>query len=251
MVDKKRRLVIKSFHIEDANFGEQNSIDNGTLTIDPSLLKKMEAQEDKINKISVDILNPGDFRKQVNTIMDIVPISTKVLGDLGQGITHTLTGVYVVLTGADVTGRQLNDFGSSDGILEEQIHFGRAGTPDRDDIIIHFDVLLNEIDCFNRELANIVYEKSDEFIQHIRNVLKKKNSRKATESHEFYDKVRKDAKKVVIVKQIAGQGALHDNRLFCNEPSGFKGGLSIIDMNNMPILLTPNEYRDGAIRAMT
>ncbi|RDA73598.1 proline reductase cluster protein PrdD, partial [Hafnia paralvei] len=25
---------------------------------------------------------------------------------------------------------------------------------------------------------------------------------------------------------------------------------SIIDMGNMPILLSPNEYRDGALRAM-
>ena len=28
------------------------------------------------------------------------------------------------------------------------------------------------------------------------------------------------------------------------------GGRSIIDMGNMPILVTPNEYRDGIIRSM-
>jgi D-proline reductase (dithiol) PrdD len=38
--------------------------------------------------------------------------------------------------------------------------------------------------------------------------------------------------------------------LYPNEPSGFKGGCSIIDMNNMPVFLTANEYRDGAIRSM-
>ena len=36
--------------------------------------------------------------------MDIIPISTKVLGKLGEGITHTITGVYVMLTGVDVNG---------------------------------------------------------------------------------------------------------------------------------------------------
>ena len=55
--------------------------------------------------------------------------------------------------------------------------------------------------------------------------------------------------KVVLLKQIAGQGAMYDNMIFPSEPSGFDG-LSIIDMYNMPVYLTPNEYRDGAIRAL-
>ena len=33
-------------------------------------------------------------------------------------------------------------------------------------------------------------------------------------------------------------------------PSGVEGGRSIIDMGNMPVLVTPNEYRDGIIRSM-
>lgn len=57
--------------------------------------------------------------------------------------------------------------------------------------------------------------------------------------------------KVVIVKQIAGQGAMYDNQLFSKEPSGFEGGTSIIDMGNVPMIISPNEYRDGALRAMT
>lgn len=43
---------------------------------------------------------------------------------------------------------------------------------------------------------------------------------------------------------------MYDTLVFPLEPSGFKGGVSIIDMENMPVLLSPNEYRDGAIRAM-
>ncbi|EOA3386089.1 hypothetical protein ACH0DO_001488 [Enterococcus hirae] len=55
---------------------------------------------------------------------------------------------------------------------------------------------------------------------------------------------------MTLVKQVAGQGAMYDMLLFPDEPSGFKGGHSIIDMNNMPIFLSANEYRDGAIRSM-
>ena len=58
------------------------------------------------------------------------------------------------------------------------------------------------------------------------------------------------AKKVAIVKQVAGQGAMYDNWLFPDQPSGYNGGVSIIDIGNMPIVLSPNEYRDGALRSM-
>ena len=40
---------------------------------------------------------------------------------------------------------------------------------------------------------------------------------------------------------------MYDTHLFSKEPSGVEGGRSIIDMGNMPILVTPNEYRDGII----
>ncbi len=43
---------------------------------------------------------------------------------------------------------------------------------------------------------------------------------------------------------------MYDNLLFPTEPSGMQEGESIIDMDNFPVLLTPNEYRDGAIHAM-
>lgn len=39
-------------------------------------------------------------------------------------------------------------------------------------------------------------------------------------------------------------------RICFKEPSGVEGGRSIIDMGNMPILVTQNEYRDGIIRSM-
>ena len=44
---------------------------------------------------------------------------------------------------------------------------------------------------------------------------------------------------------------MYDNLLFPNEPSGFEGGISIIDLGNMPVVLSPNEYRDGILRSLT
>ena len=95
------------------------------------------------------------------------------------------------------------------------------------------------------------FKACDEFIQNIRFVLKELDGRDATQVREYFDKIRPNAKKVVIVKQIAGQGAMYDNQLFSQEPSGLSGGISIIDMANVPMIISPNEYRDGALRAMT
>jgi D-proline reductase (dithiol) PrdD len=252
MNEELRKLIIKSFHIEDVMFGKKTSINDHILTINSQLEEHLIAREGRIQDITIDILKPSNLKKEVNTIMDVIPISTKVLGDIGEGITHTLTGVYIVLTGVDATGKQLGEFGSSEGILEEQLMLGRAGTPSKNDMIIHFDVTLKAMDCFNREWVNVVFKTCDDFTQKIRVILKEINGRLADERHQFIDGINKKGhKKVVIVKQVAGQGAMYDNLILPNEPSGFTGGKSIIDLQNMPIMLSPNEYRDGALRALT
>nr|WP_207750713.1 proline reductase cluster protein PrdD [Anaeromonas gelatinilytica] len=246
-----RRLVIKCFHINKVEFGSKNSINDNKLTIDRNVLGELVESEDLIDRIEIDIIKPRQHDKFVNSIMDIIPISTKVLGRIGDGVTHTLTGVYVMLTGIDAEGKQMAEFGSSEGILEEQMVFGRAGTPSKEDYIIHVDVTLRAGIPFERKLPLAAHTVCDKFIQDFREILREIDGRSASESHEYYDKMRPGKKKVVIVKQIAGQGAMSDNIILADDPSGFAGGKSIIDIGNVPMILSPNEYRDGALRAMT
>ena len=147
MADKEinlRRLVIKAFHMTDVEWGEENTITtDGHMTVSKGMLDQLVAEDDCIEKIDIQIIKPGDHDRWTNTIMDIIPISTKVLGKLGEGITHTITGVYVMLTGVDVNGKQCHEFGSSEGNLKEQLYLNRAGTPGDDDYIISFDVKYN------------------------------------------------------------------------------------------------------------
>lgn len=246
-----RRLVIRAYHIEKVSFSDKTYIDESHLYIDKNIINIPSITDDLIVDLKINILKPHQLNIDINTIMDIIPISTKVLGKLGEGITHTLTGVCCMLTGCDENGRQMHEFGSSEGILKNSMIFDKNGTPSSDDYIIHIDILLRGAQPFSRDLCNASFLASDEVIQQIREVLKLKSKKEATESHEFFDKINKNGKKVVLVKQIAGQGAMYDNMLYPDEPSGFKGGNSIINLSNMPVVLTPNEYRDGAIRAMT
>ncbi|SKC37498.1 proline reductase cluster protein PrdD [Maledivibacter halophilus] len=246
-----RRLVIKSFHIKEVVFGRRNAIKDNVLIINEKEISEIRKEQSLIEDIKIDILRPGKYHKYTNTIMDVIPISTKVLGEIGEGITHTLTGVYIILTGKDEDGKQMGEFGSSEGFLDEQMMFNRAGTPSDKDYIIHFDLRLKGGLPFSRELIFAAHRACDRFIQGIRNEMKKLDGRKSSESHEYYDKINYNKKNVLIIKQIAGQGANYDNQILPKEPSGIDGGRSIIDMGNLPIILSPNEYRDGAIRAMT
>lgn len=246
-----RRLVIKAFHVTEVEWGEENTVTvDGKMTIDKGLLDDLVKKEPYIEKIDIQIIKPGEHDRWTNTIMDIIPISTKVLGKLGEGITHTLTGVYVMLTGVDTNGKQTHEFGSSEGNLKDQLYLGRAGTPGEDDYIISFDVTLAAGMGQERPGPTAAHRACDEFVQLFREKMKKFKGDLATERHDYYDRVRPGRKRVVIIRQVAGQGAMYDTHLFAKEPSGVEGGKSIIDMGNMPVMLTPNEYRDGIIRSM-
>lgn len=245
------KLTIKSFHIDNIESGDKTIINKGMLTYDDSIIQRIINSDDLVVNMKVDIIYSGDYNRETNTIMDILPISAKVLGRLGEGITHTLTGVVIMLTGSDENGRQLAGFGSSEGILSERIILDMSGTPSVDDIIIHVDVTVAGGHINNRIIPFAAFRACDEFIQNIRNHLKLMDGSKADEIHKFKDRIRTGRDKIVIVKQIAGQGANYDNQLFPDEPGGIKGGRSIIDLGNMPVILSPNEYRDGAIRSMT
>ena len=243
--------MIRELEMTDGEWGEHNNITTDVhMTVSKEMIDQLVAQDDCIEKIDIQIIKPGDHDRWTNTIMDIIPISTKVLGKLVEVITHTITGVYVMLTGVDVNGKQCHEFGSSEGNLKEQLYLNRAGTPGDDDYISSVYVNFAARIVPDRHAPFTADILCDEFIQTYRDKLKKFKGDKCTERHEYHDKVRPGKKKVVIIRQVAGQGAMYDTWMFPDEPSGVEGGRSIIDMGNMPVMITPNEYRDGIIRSM-
>ena len=222
-----RRLVIKAFHMDDVEFGDENKITTGgKMTITKDGLDALAAKySEVIEKIDIQIIKPGDHDRYTNTIMDIIPISVKVLGKCGEGITHTITGVYVMPTGVDVDGEQAHEFGSSEGNLKDMLYLNRAGIID-------------------------AYRMVEEWMNEFRPQLKKFEGTKCTERHEYYDRIRKGQKKVLVIKEMIAHGAMLDTWIFPDQPSGVEGGKSLIDYGAMPVMLTPNEFRDGAIKAM-
>ena len=245
------RLTVKAYPVTEVCYGEENRVTvDGRMTVCKNIAEKILAQEPLIKEIDIRIIMPDEHRQHTNTVMDVIPLATKVLGRVGDGITHTLTGVYVILTGVDESGRQIGNFGASDGILEEKIAWGRAGTPLRSDVLISFDVVLKEGSWADRPGPEAAHRACDTYCQIFREQIKKFNGYKCAEKHVFQETYEPGKKDVYIVKEVSGQGAVYDTRMFGHEPCGFEGGKSVIDMGCMPALVTPNEFRDGIMRAM-
>lgn len=246
-----RKLFIKSFKIDDVILSEKTIIENKIIYINKNITKNIIKRYEKIDDLKINIIYPGNHDVFINSILDFSPIATKVLGKPGEGITHEITGVKVMLTGVESSGFQAANIGSSEGILREKVKFNRSGTPFEDDIIIHIDVVLAEGEARTKTGIMAAHKACDEIIQEIRENLKDINSSFAVEKNEYYDVIRKGGKKVVLVKLVSGLGCMYDTGLFPKEPGGYIGCRSIMDLGNMQVTISPNEYRDGVIRSLS
>jgi len=182
--------------------------------------------------------------------MDIIPIAGKVEGKIGEGKTAILDGAVFCLTGLDEKGVQVHEFGSSEGYMDEKIAFGRPGCPDASDIIIRVNVVILENTGMERRGPFAAHMACDVIIQEIRDVLKG-TSEPVYEETKCQDLHRTGKPRVVLIKEIMGQGAMHDNVIMPTEPAGVLGGQKNVDLGNVPVMLTPNQVLDGGIHALT
>jgi D-proline reductase (dithiol) PrdA len=245
-----RTLLKKHIKITDAEIGTETSIKDGKITIDGSIVEKAVLEDPLCKKMSLSVIKPENRHIYTETIMDVCPIATKVEGELGSGVTKVADGVVFMLTGVDEDGVQIHEFGSSEGYLDEKMYFGHPGCADENDIIIRCDVVIQRLSGMTRPGPFAAHKCQDYIIQAVRNELKKYDGEVVRE--EVCEDVRRPGNpRVVLVKEIMGQGAMHDNVICPTEPCGILGGQKNVDCGNVPIILTPNQVRDGSIHALT
>lgn len=245
-----RTLVKKHMKITDVEIGTETSIKDGKITIDAGILEKAVKEDPLCKKLELDVIYPDKRHVYTETIMDVCPIATKVNGELGDGITKVADGVVFMLTGVDEDGVQVHEFGSSEGYLDEKMYFGHPGCADENDIIIRCHATIEKKTGMTRPGPFAAHKCQDYIIQAIRDELKKYEGEIVRE--EICEDVRRKGNpRVVLVKEIMGQGAMHDNVICPTEPCGILGGQKNVDCGNVPIMLTPNQVRDGSIHALT
>lgn len=247
-----RTLTRKHFNITEVKRGPETKIEGTTLYIREGIEEEAVASQELVNSLKIDIITPEQYHTYSETIMDVQPIATKDGDDeIGSGATRVLDGVVMMVTGTDANGVQIGEFGSSEGYLDENIMWGRPGAPEKGEIFIKTEVVIKEGTNMERPGPLAAHTATDVITQEIREALKKLDESLIVDTEEFQQVRRTGKKKVVIVKEIMGQGAMHDNLILPVEPVGILGGKPNVDLGNVPVMVSPLEVLDGCIHALT
>lgn len=246
-----RKLVRKHFKIDEVKLADETKIEDTTLYIRKDAIKDAIETEELVTDIELDIITPDRYNEYSNTIMDVQPIAVKEEGEIGEGVTRVIDGAVVVVTGTDENGVQIGEFGSSEGEMDRNILFGRPGSPDKGEILIKTNVTIKAGKNMERPGPMAAHRATDFITQEIREALKKLDEDLAVDTEEFVQKRRPNKPKVIIVKEIMGQGAMHDNFIMPDEPVGTLGAKANVDLGNVPVVVTPLQILDGCIHALT
>lgn len=239
------------FKIDKVELGDETKFENGVLTVRKSLEEDALKVSDIVKSVTIDIITPDNHDIYTNSMMDIQPIAVKKEGKLGEGLTYEMTGAVVMLTGVEECGKQCSDAASSDGIFSEKCIFGRPGSPDIDDYVIRVHVVIADGYQMERPGPMAAHQAADTITQEIREVLKNVDPSLSYNTMTLDDVRHPGKPRVVYVKEIMGQGAMHDNLILPTEPCGYLGGRPNVDLGNVPVFLRTNEVRDGGIHALT
>ncbi|BFL48117.1 D-proline reductase (dithiol) proprotein PrdA [Lactonifactor longoviformis] len=248
-----RSVTRKHYAISEVKRGPETKIDGTVLYIREGIEEEAVASQELVHELKLDIITPDKYNTYSETIMDVQPIAAKEGEDeIGSGVTRVLDGVIMMVTGTDDNGVQIGEFGSSEGILEENIMWNRPGAPDKGEIFIKTEVTIKEGTNMERPGPLAAHAATDVITQEIREALKKLEDDSLVVNTETFEQVRRPGKKkVVIVKEIMGQGAMHDNLILPVEPVGVLGAKPNVDLGNVPVVVSPVEVLDGCIHALT
>jgi len=156
-----------------------------------------------------------------------------------------------MLTGVEESGLQCADAAASNGIFSEKCIFGRPGCPDKEEYVIRIHVVIKDGFQMERPGPMAAHRAADIVTQEIREVLRAKAAEEAQSTIVLDDVKHIGKPRVLYVKEIMGQGAMHDNLILPSEPCGYSGARPNVDLGNMPVFLRVNEVRDGGIHALT
>jgi len=124
------RLELASFPVKDVKFSKQTSYNSGILEIDKEELLKLVLSDKNIASAALDVAFPGEQTRIVR-VRDIVEPRVKVSGPgcvfpgilgpvetVGEGRTHTLPGVTVMVSAYYNAATNLGSGGQNSGIVD-------------------------------------------------------------------------------------------------------------------------------------
>ena len=248
-----REMTRKHYKIDKVVLGDETKIEGTTLYVRKAAATEGADAQALVHSLELDVITPDNYHVYSETVMDIQPIATKEDdAELGEGVTRVLDGVVMVVTGITEEGVQVGEFGSSEGYIDENMMWGRPGAVDKGEIMIRAHAVIDNKKNMERPGPIAIHTAVDHVTQEIRNAMKKDLTDEQIVDTQTMKQVRRPGKKkIVIVKEIMGQGAMHDNFLFPTEPVGVLGAKPNVDLGNVPVAANPLEVMDGCIHALT
>lgn len=249
-----REMTRQHYKIDKVVLGDETKIEGTTLYVRKSAATEGAEAQEIVHSLELSLITPDNYHVYTDTVMDIQPIAVKADLDmeLGEGITKVLDGVVMVVTGITEEGVQVGEFGSSEGYIDENMMWGRPGAVDKGEIMIVAHAVIENKKNMERPGPIAVHTAVDHVVQEIRDAMNRDLKDDQIVNTQTLKQVRRPGKKkIVIVKEIMGQGAMHDNFLFPNQPVGVLGAKPNVDLGNVPVAANPLEVLDGCIHALT
>lgn len=249
-----RKMTRKHYKIDKVVLGDETKIEGTTLYVREAAATEGADAQALVQSMKVEIINPDQYHTYSQTVMDIQPIACKADTDmeLGEGETMVLDGVVTVVTGVTEEGVQVGEFGSSEGYLDENMQWGRPGAVDKGEIMIKYEAVIDRKKNMERPGPIAIHTAVDHVTSEIREAMRRDLTDEQVVDTQVLQQTRHPGKKkIVVVKEIMGQGAMHDNFLFPNEPVGVLGAKPNVDLGNVPVAANPLEVLDGCIHALT
>ena len=247
-----REMTRKHYKIDKVVLGDETKIEGTTLYVRKAAAQEGADGQPIVHSLELDLITPDNYHVYSETVMDVQPIACKEDdAELGEGVTRVLDGVVMMITGITEEGVQVGEFGSSEGYIDENMMWGRPGTVEKGEIIIRAHAVIDAKKNMERPGPIAIHTAVDHITQEIRTAMKKQLTDEQVVDTQVLKQVRRPGrKKIVIVKEIMGQGAMHDNFLFPTDPVGVLGAKPNVDIGNVPIAANPLEVMDGCVHAL-
>ncbi len=237
------RLELGKINIKDVVLGSEMKVSSGVLTVDVNQLEALVLEDDRIQKVTIELAKPGDSIR-ITPVKDVIEPRVKVNGSgtifpgvidnkvaqVGDGRTHVLSGTSVITVGK-IMGFQEGIVDMS-GIGAEYTPFSKT---------LNICVVLEPVEGIEPHAYETAAREAG---LKVANAIGEAGKTAVPDTIEVFEHLGlvgqamayPELPKIGYVCMLQSQGLLHDTYVY-----------GVDAKNIIPTIMTPTEFMDGAV----